>query len=330
MALSSHSVLKDFMSNYDYYSKQNKYSGLENQIIYQTNFLQLKYISSQPTSQVSFFVIPSIINDHKILDLKQGFSVIEQLKNFGDVYFVNWVESNQGRQDANLQHYLHELIAAFHQYTSHKTKSQTIILGHCFGGTLGVPLGVFFRDKIDAMILLTTPWEFGYYRNCKYLLQHIMVDPKFQQEKFIPQFYIRLLFSMMNPVEQFSKYFSYNFSKVGDQDIFFAVENWLGSGADLPRELFFDIIDNLIIREDKYQWIYQDQILDAKDFNSPVLLASGLRDEIVPFEASQPLVGSFKNASVVKFDSGHLGFLIGSKRKMLYNEINNFLTKKVL
>ena len=107
------------------------------------------------------------------------------------------------------------------------------------------------------------------------------------------------------------------------QKIFLAVEQWQMSGEHMPRGSFLQLLDDLILQNTAKSnlWLINNYTIKPKLLSSFVTLVFATHDKIVPLSSIESLAEELPNNRIYEIDSGHLGFLIGSKT----TEFNQFL-----
>ncbi len=84
----------------------------------------------------TFLIIPSIFNSPEIFFLARDKSFIENLRSYGEVYLIDWLEIEEPKY--LLDDYVHKIIEVIDNL---KIKDINLI-GHCIGGNLAIATNV--------------------------------------------------------------------------------------------------------------------------------------------------------------------------------------------
>ncbi|AFC73468.1 alpha/beta hydrolase [Rickettsia montanensis] len=114
-------------------------------------------IESSQDDIKTFLIIPSIFNSPEIFFLARDKSFIENLRSYGEVYLIDWLEIEEPKY--LLDDYVHKIIEVIDNL---KIKDINLI-GHCIGGNLAIATNVLMPKFIKTLTLLTCPWDFSYF-----------------------------------------------------------------------------------------------------------------------------------------------------------------------
>lgn len=294
-------------------------------IDHRTNKLNCKIVYSSNSFEVVFFnknsclnpviIIPSLVNDENILNLTPDASLIKELAS--DCYVIKWSNLNEGNKNYGLEDYLQDIC----KFIDKLALNNAHIIGHCLGGLLSTVIN--YRLGLSGkLILLTVPWDFAQFALFQDSMKYIGFEEILKVRGYLPKELFKMLFyfyDLKGSLQRIER------SLDSEDEISWAVERWLHSGIDWPKQLFIDI-SNLIMHNSLIEKS-SNMHIDLASIRSETLVVNALLDKIVPPESSRPLFKSISNVKTIFFETGHIGYLVGQKRFKLYNVINNFLQR---
>ncbi|ABV75398.1 Poly-beta-hydroxybutyrate polymerase [Rickettsia akari str. Hartford] len=188
-----------------------------------------------------FLIIPSIFNSPEIFFLARGKNFIENLRNYGEVYLIDWLEIEEPKY--LLDDYVHKIIEVI---DSLKIKDINCI-GHCIGGNLAIATNVLIPKFIKTLTLLTCPWDFSHFFYIRMLHRCLKLDSGIENLPTIPKIHIQILFFLLFP-----NYFNAKLKKFcsitsdQEQELAFRIEHWLTSGNNISKGVYNQIIQNIL------------------------------------------------------------------------------------
>lgn len=313
-----------YTKEYEKFAQKNrkfKYLNLADDEIYNSEIASaLLYKSTHNTDNI-FLIAPSIFNSPEILFISKENNFIENLRARGDVYLINWQESNKQLLIQDLVQELEKIIIFIESNASKKIN----LIGHCIGGN--ICLGI--KDaNINTLSLLTTPWDFAHLQKYALMREHLNLSNAIEDRQVIPKLYMQIMFFLMFPMQfnqKIEKYFSLP-EKL--REIFLCTEHWLQSGIDIPKSLFEDIINNFCNENVcvNKKWMINDKVVNIERLTMPICIIYAHQDQIVPYESIDPLQKALKNITLIKVMGGHISYLIKTKFDFL-QKYNNWLDK---
>ena len=290
-------------------------SGIQSEIL---------YFSAQDKkhSSKTFVVIPSIFNSPDILTTYYPNDFISHLRNFGDVYLLKW--KYIANPDFTLTDYAaHAKNIA--DWIATEQKTNVTLVGHCVGGLFAIATSVILGSKVDSMILLTCPWDFSHFSIRNNVLKILGIDKLLSHHTHIPAAYLQILFFLLSPNHPASRLQSCDL----DKELFFAIESWQFSGYPLPRatynELMHEIVEKNILRSN--MWDVEGTIINVRAIHCAVALITGTKDRIVPMSSTSSLHTIIPHTTLYEYNTGHIGYLIGSRKKQFFEDISAWLEK---
>lgn len=314
---------QEYFDEYNDYADKNllgkQYIKSGTKVAVSKNYQILHYAKLSSCHNRTFLVIPSIFNSVEILFLSKSQSFIDNLREYGEVFLIDWFEVD----DTNylLDDYVNrvvEIIAKLKQ-----KKSQIDLVGHCLGGIIGLAASIMAPKNIRTLTLLSTPWDFSHFITIRTIYQYLKMDSYLQDAPIIPKLHIQILFFLLFPNyfnEKIDKFFSMSDTK--EKDLFFRVENWLLSSIDLPKGVYRQIMDEIIMDNmlANGKWVINGTVINPALIDVPVYLVAANQDEIVPKSSVLSLHGLLKESTMFEVDGGHISYLINDKVHNLFKE----------
>lgn len=316
-----------------YFDEYNDYSAKHS---LGNNYLQMgEQIANTPYYQILhykenssilnkrvFLVIPSIFNSPEILFLSKSQSFINNLRQYGEVFLVDWLELS--RSDYRLEDYASKVVEVIIELRKHNI-NQLDLIGHCIGGNLAIATSVILPDVIKTLTLLSTPWDFSHFSISRNLYRYFGLDQQIQDLLMIPKLHIQILFFLLFP-ENFNQKIDKFFTKtsLAEKDLYFRIENWLLSGFALSKATYQQIMDEVINSNMfiKTEWKVNNVIIDPSLITKPVYQIIADDDRIVPESSILPLHRLLKNSTLFKVAGGHISYLINDNISSLFEKYN--------
>lgn len=277
----------------------------------------------------AFVIVPSIFNSVEILFLNSNFHFIDRLREYGDVYLINWLEIDDSK--FNLNSYAIEA-AEIITYVSDRTFKSINLIGHCIGGNIAIAASMLTQDLINNLTLLTTPWDFSHFKLIGNFHKKFNLDTNVEDLPLIPKIYIKILFFLLFPDYfnlKIEKYF--NFTEDYRKELFIEVEHWLMSGVSLPKQAYSQIINELMIENYllKKKWLINGKVIDIEKFQKPIFLAIAKSDQLVPRSSVLSLCTNMKNIKLIEMEGGHISYLIGSQLNEFFKQFKHWLDGEI-
>ena len=281
-------------------------------------------------------VAPSLINRAYILDLSEKRSLMRHLAGLGfGPYLLDWGRPGETERDFTLTDYITGTLAAGLDHIIERHGRSAAIIGYCMGGNLVLPLAQRHPDKINALALLATPWDFHAASD----LQRPVLAAAAPGLKAIidslgmlPVDILQALFVGLNPSLTVAKFHAFAGldAKSAKAREFVALEDWLNDGVPLvgrvARECLFDwYLDNTPGRG---QWRVDGTPVIPEEVTQPALVVVPKRDTIVPPASATPLAAALPNARSITLPAGHIGMVAGGGAKRgLYRHLGQWLAE---
>lgn len=287
------------------------------------SFLPLKDDAKQV-----FLIVPSVFNSPDILFIGSPDDIITQLRNFGIVYLVEWQEVHDSTINLNdyalsVAEILKVLVLKHHQ--------EIDLVGHCLGGNLSLAACVINQKSVSSLLLLSTPWDFSYLTKASEIYGNLGISASIANLEKVPALYFQILFFLMQP-ESFRQKLDYYYAKQDqlNKEEFFAIEDWQFSGYDLPKALYNQLMEEFICLNimAKKCWVIGENIIDPSLIKKPVMMVIGTKDKIVTAESSRALCDIISSVTLFEYDTGHIGYLVGSQRQNFMLDLKKWIKKR--
>ncbi len=291
---------------------------------------------------VPILMVYALINKPYILDLMPGNSLIEHLVGQGfDVYLLDW--GVPGDEDENLSfddYVLDYLQPATRRVLRASRAEEYTLFGYCMGGTMSAMHAALFPEKLENLILLTTPIDFapekigllGLWTNEKYL------DPDLLVESFgnVPSEIIDNAMQMLKPVTNYVGTYATMWERILEEkpmETWEAMNKWVKDGTPFPGAAFKQWIRDFYQQNKlvKGEIRLRGHRVDLSSITCPILNIAGKQDHICPLpqtESTTELVSS-EDKEFLVLDAGHVGLLTGrSAKKDLWPKVGSWLEER--
>ena len=281
------------------------------------------------TGHATLFV-PSLVNRAYILDLMPDGSMLRWLSGQGaHPYLLDWGWPGETERKFTLTDYiagrLERAIAAI--------PGPIILAGYCMGGLLALAAALRQPQKIRALALLATPWNFQAAdpKQARLLAETLpMLEPMLQFSGTLPIDALQTLFTMIDPFGVGEKYRS--FAQLDKSSArakrFVAMEDWLADGVPLAAPVARETIAGWYGGNTPANgaWRVAGLAVDPAQLDCPVFCAIPARDRLVPPESARPLAAAFKNVTLIEPAAGHIGMIAGTNAQdALWQPFANWL-----
>jgi len=208
-----------------------------------------------------------------------------------------------------------------------------VLAGYCMGGLLALAAALRQPQKIPALALLATPWNFQAAdpKQAKQLSETLpMLEPMMQFSGTLPIDALQTLFTMIDPFGVGEKYRSFAAADKASLRArrFVAMEDWLADGVPLAAPVAREAIGSWYGANTTANgnWRVAGLAVNPAQYDQPVFCAIPARDRLVPPESARPLAAAFKNASIIEPATGHIGMVAGTNAKeALWQPFANWL-----
>jgi polyhydroxyalkanoate synthase len=305
----------------------NKYLTESSKIIPCDKYRILVYKQSSDTKirKKTFLIIPSLFNSPEIFFLNKDKHFIDNLREMGDVFLLDWAEIQDSPYSLN--QYIKKIIIAIEQISA-ELNSEINLIGHCIGGILALLAATQRQNSIKTLTLLTTPWDFSHFNIIITMYKMLDLDNYIKSLDMVPKLYIQILFFLLFPdyfsvkVDKYSKCKTFE-----EKELFFRIEQWLMSGNSLPKTTYYEIMEDIATKNilNSMKWEMNNKIIAPSSFTKPVYQLIARDDKIVPLTTILSLHKALKQSTIFEVESGHIGYLISSKINIFFKSYKSWL-----
>ncbi len=273
-------------------------------------------LSTTPPAAPTLLFVPSLVNRAHILDLLPQRSMLRFLAASGvRPLLLDW-----GWPDARSRQFtLTDTIAGrLERAVVAADVPALVLVGYCMGGLLALAAALRRPDRVTALVLLATPWDF--HADPAASAQVAQLRPWLEAALLamgqLPVDALQMLFAAIDPGAVAAKYRA--FSSLDPQSeratLFMAVEDWANDGVPLAAAIARECLDgwygaNMPARG---EWLVAGSPVDPTALRMPCLVVVPNRDRIVPPDAALPLANLIPGSSTHRINSGHIGMAAGT------------------
>ncbi len=276
----------------------------------------LDYAPTAPRRAPLLLFVPSLINRAYVLDLAAENSLLRYLAAEGThPLLLDWGWPGAIERGFSLTDY----IAGRLERALAAAGRPVVLVGFCMGGLLALALAQRRPDRVRALALLATPWDFHAAaperaRGLARLLP--LLEPALGFNQTLPVDLLQTLFALLDPDAVAAKY--RGFARLDPASAraqrFVALEDWLNDGVPLAAPVARETIggwygENLPARG---RWQVAGLAVAPAALRLPSFVAVPARDRIVPPQSAFPLAEAIPGARLHEPAAGHIGMVAGA------------------
>jgi polyhydroxyalkanoate synthase len=262
--------------------------------------------------------VPSLVNRAQVLDLTPEASMLRHLAGQGvRPLLLDWGEPGALERSFSLTDYIagrleRALVAA-------SGAGPVVLAGYCMGGLLTIAAAQRRPERVRALALLATPWDFwaeGAARPKAIGALLPGLEPLLAATGALPVDAIQVLFAALDPFSIAAKY--RGFAKADPASPrarrFVALEDWLNDGVALAGPVARECLAGWYGANTpgRGAWRVAGEPVDPGRLRLPAFLAIPARDRIVPPATALALAGQLPGALVHQAAAGHIGMVAGT------------------
>ncbi|WP_421991166.1 alpha/beta fold hydrolase [Roseococcus sp.] len=273
--------------------------------------------------------VPSLINRHYVLDLDEGASLMRHLAGRGlRPLLLDWgwpgpVERRFTLTDHIAGRLERALLAA---------PSGLVLAGYCMGGLLALAAALRRPDRVHALALLATPWDFSADPQSRGLSRLLPgLEPMMEPAGALGVDALQSLFAMLDPFSIPEKFRA--FARLDPASArarrFVALEDWLNDGIPLAAPVARETLGGWYGANTpaRGEWTVAGLPVLPGDWRKPAFIAVPARDRIVPPGSALPLAAAIPGAVTHIAPSGHIGMVAGQGAEAaLWRPLGDWLT----
>jgi polyhydroxyalkanoate synthase len=262
--------------------------------------------------------VPSLINRAQVLDLTEGRSMLRHLAGQGvRPLLLDWGWPGEAERAFTLTDY----IAGRLERALMALPGPAVLVGYCMGGLLALAAALRRPDRIVALGLLATPWDFHTTaeeatraRAAAALLPGL--EPVMAATGTLPVDVIQTLFAGLDPfgIPRKFRAFARLDATSPRATQFVALEDWLNDGVPLAAPVAREALGGWYGANAPalLGWRVAGAVVDPAALAMPAFLAIPHRDRIVPPASARALAAQLPRATVHEAEAGHVGMAAGS------------------
>lgn len=266
--------------------------------------------------------VPSLVNRSSILDLAPQRSMLRFMAGHGvRAALLDWGWPGAVERRFNLTDYvagrLERAVGAM------AGGGPIVLAGYCMGGLLALAAAQRRPERVMAVALLATPWDFhaadpGMAQRMAMLLPRL--EPVLAGGT-LPVDALQTLFAAESMASIARRFRAFPALDPGSEAaaMFVAQEDWLADGVPLPAPVARDVLGGWYGRNEpaRGQWRVAGQPVDPGALRMPSFVAVPGRDRIVPPQGARPLAALLTGSRLVEPDTGHVAMVAGARAQTL-------------
>ncbi|WP_431281024.1 alpha/beta fold hydrolase [Humitalea sp. 24SJ18S-53] len=265
--------------------------------------------------------VPSLVNRAHVLDLAPGHSLLRWMAGQGArPLLLDW--GFPGAAECGFS--LTDHIAGRLERALLACGGPVIMVGYCMGGLLALASALRRPDRVVALALLATPWDFhagpGAAAQAPALAAMLPgLEPVMELTGGLPTDMVQALFAGLDPwgiARKFRRFATMDQDSARARQ-FVALEDWLNDGVPLPAPVARECFTAWYGRNDtaRLAWRVAGQVVDPADWAGPLFIAVPRADRIVPPASAMGLADrAAKGAARITLHdaaAGHIGMATG-------------------
>ena len=264
--------------------------------------------------------VPSLVNRAYVLDLSAQRSFLRWLAGQGvQPFLLDWGTPGEVEAEFDLNAYVARLGRAIDILAD--AHGPIGLGGYCMGGNLALAGALSRADKVKALALLATPWDFhadGALGTQVFAQAQNAVRASLMAGGQLDVDALQLFFLALDPalgLRKFSAFARLSPDSQAAQD-FVALEDWLNDGVPLVRRVAEECLvgwygEN---RSAADGWLRDGQPIRPEDWIGPALAVIPANDRIVPPAGALALADRLGGPKLVlRPPLGHIGMMVGSR-----------------
>lgn len=278
-------------------------------------------------------LVPSMINRWYVLDLREGYSLVEALvRNGFETYLLDWGAPNDEDRYLSWEDVLARLGRMFRAARRHSGAKQLHLLGYCMGATLSGIHAALEPEPVASLVNLLGPFDFS-----KAGSLALATDPRWFDADAVAEAgnvapkQMQAGFVMLRPTQNLSKWVN-RVDKAFDpgfRESFEALEAWASDNVSFPAEAYRTYIKELYQQNQlvRGQHHVRGRPVELSKIDCPVMTIAAERDAICPPDAAVALneACSSKVKKTLRVPGGHVGAVVGSRAAThLYPKVVEF------
>jgi poly(3-hydroxyalkanoate) synthetase len=262
-------------------------------------------------------LVPSLVNRAYVLDLTRESSLMRFLAAQGvRAMLLDWGWPGEAERAYTLTDY----VAGRLERALMALPAPAVAVGYCMGGLLALAMAQRRPDRVSALGLLATPWDFwatpADTRRATGLAALLPgLDPLMEATGTLPVDAIQALFAGLDPwgIPQKFRAFARLDQGSSRARLFVALEDWLNDGVPLAAPVARETIGGWYGQNTPARgaWRIAGAAVLPEAAALPAFVAVPHRDRIVPPPSALALAEKLPDATVHDAEAGHIGMAAG-------------------
>ncbi len=260
-------------------------------------------------------LVPSLVNRAQVLDLDEGASLLRWLAAQGlRPLLLDWGWPGPEERRFDLTAY----VAGRLERALMALPGPVVLAGYCMGGLLALAAAQRRPDRVRALALLATPWDFhaespGQARALAGLLP--LLEAAMQVTGALPVEALQMLFALLDPfgvAEKFRRFARLPAASPAARR-FVVLEDWLNDGVPLAAPVAREVLGGWYGANAPARgaWRLAGQVVNPAALAMPSFCAIPSRDRIVPPASAAALAAGLRQVMVHRAAAGHIGMVAG-------------------
>ena len=257
--------------------------------------------------------VPSLVNRHYVLDLDEGASLMRHLAGRGlRPLLLDWGWPGPVERRFTLTDH----VAGRLERAIMAAPAGLVLAGYCMGGLLALAAALRRPDRVAALALLATPWDFSADPQARTLSRLLPgLEPLMEPAGAMGVDVIQSFFAMLDPYGIPEKFRA--FSRLDPASLrarrFVALEDWLNDGIPLAAPVARETLGGWYGENTpgRGEWAVAGLPVLPGAWRGPAFVAVPARDRIVPPGSALPLAAAIPGAVVHIAQAGHIGMVAG-------------------
>ncbi len=283
---------------------------------------------------VPLVVVPSLINRAYILDLTEKRSLLRTLAGRGfRPFLVDWGPPGAIERAFTLSDYIAGRLERALDTAVDLAGRPAGVIGYCMGGLLALALAQRRPDRVAALALMGTPWDFHAGQGGKIRLLRAMAPQlimMMEQFGVLPVDVLQAMFASLDPFLTPRKFQRFAALSRGSEKArhFVALEDWLNDGVPLAGPVARECLVGWYVenRPARGAWRIAGRPVLPAEVQARCLVMIPGKDHIVPPASAAPLADALPRAESRVLAAGHVGMVAGGRAAtILYGPLARWL-----
>lgn len=299
----------------------------------------LDYRQPEQEGGLPVLVVPSLINRAYILDLTPRRSLMRDLGRRGLAPFlVDWDAPGEAEENFTLTDYIAGRLSAAIDRVIAETGRKPALVGYCMGGDLALAAAQLNPDKVAALALLATPWDFHAEGGTQGAMMRALAEPLgtvIDAADGAPVDLLNAMFASLDPALMARKFAAFGRLKKRSARArdFVALEDWVNDGVKLAGPVAKECLFGWYGANDpvKGNWQVGGQVIAPERLALPCLAMVPARDRIVPKASAMALATRIARVKLMPVRGGHVGMLLAARAKTdVYAPLARWLVRSAM